>query len=81
MTGLKYAGYGNTLLVTVKDTRVEESNLTPFLDQLVVPVKDVLERVRGAGSATVKATIKYLDDDFRVTETEDKEIFVYRRLS
>jgi hypothetical protein len=65
--------------VTVLDTRVSNSVFAPVLDHLVVPVKELIERVRGEGATQVPASVMYLDDDLRVMRTHDSQFFVYGR--
>ena len=70
----------NKLGVTVLNTRVVNS-LLPFIDTVTVPVKDIIEAVRGASSTRVAVEVTYLDDDMRVARTRpDNEIFIYRRV-
>lgn len=71
----------NRLVVTVESSRVANSNLLPVLDAVTVPVKEVIEAVRGPGATRVTAEVTYLDGDLRVTRTRpDNQIFLYRRL-
>ncbi|KAJ9526279.1 hypothetical protein QJQ45_009750 [Haematococcus lacustris] len=70
------------LLVTVENTKVARSNLLAFvLDQVVVPVKELMEGVRGPGATQVTAQITYLDEELRVTRVQpSNQAFVYRKL-
>lgn len=71
----------NKLSVTVVNTRVANANLLPFIDTVTVPVKEIIEAIRGAGSTRVAVEITYVDEDMRVSRTRpDGEIFVYRRV-
>uniref|UniRef100_A0A7S0WSZ6 Plastid lipid-associated protein/fibrillin conserved domain-containing protein n=1 Tax=Chlamydomonas leiostraca TaxID=1034604 RepID=A0A7S0WSZ6_9CHLO len=71
------------LVLTVENTRVARSNLLPFLlDSVVVPVKDVVEAVRGRGKTAVSADMTFLDGELRVARTRpDGAIFVYRKVA
>lgn len=65
--------------MVVQRTRVEDSAF-PFLDNVSVPVRTLVERVRGGGATAVRATVTYLDATMRVTQTEDGQLFVYSRV-
>ncbi len=70
-----------SLVVTVESTRVANSNVLPFIDTVSVPVRELVEAVRGPGSTRVNVDITYMDSDLRITRTRpDNEIFVYRRV-
>ncbi|KAG2498073.1 hypothetical protein HYH03_003833 [Edaphochlamys debaryana] len=70
-----------TLSVTVQNTRVANSNLIPFLDNVSVPVQELVEAVRGPGSTRVTVDITYMDGDMRIARTRpDNEIFIYRKV-
>lgn len=65
--------------VTVQDTRVDNSPFAPLLDNVVVPVKDLIERVRGEGTTRTTVNVVYLDDAMRAMRTPDDHYFVYGR--
>lgn len=73
------AGKGLTVDVTVRNTRVDNSLFSPVLDSVVVPVQELIERVRGAGSTRTTVEVLYLDDTLRVMRTPDDHYFVYGR--
>lgn len=73
-------GFGTDFEVTVQDTRVDNSIFSPLLDNVVVPVRQIFEQLRGAGATIVDATVLYLDDDFRIVQTLDDQVFMYTRL-
>ena len=64
----------------MQSTSVPDSNLFPFLDNVSVPVQQLVERVRGAGTTAVEADVLYLDADMRVMRTYDGQMFVYGRV-
>jgi hypothetical protein len=66
--------------VTVNSTSVDDSNILPFLDGIQVPVREAFERVRGQGSTQVTATVRFLDDNLRIMQTPDRQVFVYGRI-
>ncbi|KAG2433564.1 hypothetical protein HYH02_012681 [Chlamydomonas schloesseri] len=69
------------LNVTVQTTRVANSNVLPFVDNVSVPVQEIVEGIRGPGSTRVVVEITYVDSDMRIARTRpDGEIFVYRRV-
>ncbi|GLC39704.1 hypothetical protein PLESTB_000437000 [Pleodorina starrii] len=69
------------LAVTVQSTRVSNSNVLPFVDNVVVPVQEAVEAIRGPGATRVEVEITYLDGDMRIARTRpDNEIFIYRRV-
>lgn len=71
----------SSLVVTVDSTRVANSNVLPFIDNVSVPVRELVEAVRGPGSTRVNVDITYMDSDMRIARTRpDNEIFVYRRV-
>jgi hypothetical protein len=63
----------------VLNTRVDNSLFAPVLDNVVVPVKDLFERIRGEGTTTTKVAVMYLDEALRVMRTTDDHYFVYGR--
>ena len=65
--------------MVVQKTSVEGSAF-PFLDNVSVPVKTLVERLRGNGATAVRAKVLYLDGRVRVTQTEDGQCFVYLRV-
>lgn len=69
------------LRLAVESTRVEGSNVTPFLEGLRVPVERVFGTLRGPEAAQVAATVTYIDADCRITRTQGGEAFVYTRLA
>lgn len=72
-------GSGLAVDVTVLDTRVDNSLFAPLLDNVVVPVKDLIERVRGQGATKTTVEVEYLDEAMRVMRTPDDHYFVYGR--
>ncbi|PNW85676.1 hypothetical protein CHLRE_03g197650v5 [Chlamydomonas reinhardtii] len=69
------------LNVTVQTTRVSNSNVLPFVDNVSVPVQEIVEGIRGPGSTRVAVEITYVDSDMRIARTRpDGEVFVYRRV-
>lgn len=69
------------LTVTVESTKVSNTNLTRFLENVVVPVKNIVEGIRGAGATSVRLKVTYVDDQLRISRTvPDDHVFVYRRL-
>jgi hypothetical protein len=71
----------NELLVTVKSTKVRDTNVTPFLERISVPVKTIFERLRGDGCTDVRVRVTYVDPDLRISRTvPDNAIFIYRRV-
>eukprot|EP00892_Ulva_mutabilis_P001215 jgi/Ulvmu1/11094/UM070_0009.1 len=80
VTTSNITGFGTDFEVTVQDTRVDNSVFSPLLDNVVVPVREMFERVRGVGSTVVDATVLYLDDDFRIVQTIDDQVFMYTRM-
>jgi hypothetical protein len=71
---------GQELNLIVQSTRVAGSNFFPMLDGIVVPVKDIVERVRGSGATSVAGRVTYIDSGMRITRTQDGEVFVYLRV-
>jgi hypothetical protein len=63
----------------VLDTRVENSSFVRLLDNVVVPVKQLVERVRGEGATRTTVQVVYLDEAIRVMQTPDGHYFVYGR--
>lgn len=61
------------------DTRVDKSPFAPLLDNVVVPVKELIERVRGEGTTRTAVQVVYLDESMRVMRTPDDHYFVYGR--
>lgn len=72
-------GSGLAVDVTVLDTRVDNSPFAPVLDNIVVPVKELIERVRGEGTTKTTVEVVYLDQEVRVMRTPDDHYFVYGR--
>lgn len=67
-------------MLTIESTRVSNTNVTPFLEGIVVPVEQIIDTIRNNTAATdVTAMVSYLDDNLRVTRTADDAIFVYCR--
>jgi hypothetical protein len=75
------AGSGLTVDVTVLDTRVENSVFAQLLDNIVVPVKQLVERARGEGTTRTTVQVLYVDETMRVMQTPDGHYFVYGRPS
>lgn len=48
----------NKLNVTVENTRVVNSNLVPFIDNITVPVKDIFEQIRGPGATNALVEVR-----------------------
>lgn len=69
-----------TMVLTVESTRVANTNVTQFLEGIVVPVEQIIDTIRSNDAATdVRAVVTYVDDSLRVTRTDDDAIFVYCR--
>lgn len=69
----------DSVSVTVLKTGVQESNVFSFLDAFSVPVKDIIDYVRGEGATTVSFSTIFVDDELRISKTKDGAIFIYTR--
>lgn len=70
---------GRQVRLVVESTEVQGS-MFPMLDGFLVPVQDLVERLRGAGATTVTTDVLFVDNNTRVMRTQDGEIFVYGRV-
>eukprot|EP00878_Enallax_costatus_P042227 GHUV01049400.1.p1 GENE.GHUV01049400.1~~GHUV01049400.1.p1 ORF type:complete len:183 (-),score=29.10 GHUV01049400.1:44-532(-) len=70
---------GNQLALTIESTRVTGSTFSPILDNVAVPVEQLVNRVRGEGSTEAVYDITYVDAALRVTRAGD-QLMVHRRV-
>lgn len=69
---------GNQLALNIESTRVTGSTFSPFLDNIAVPVEQLINQVRGEGSTSAVYDITYVDSTLRITRAAD-QLMVHRR--
>lgn len=72
----------SVLGVTVENTRVLNSTLSTLLDNVVVPVQEILEQLVAIGATKVTVEVTYVDEEIRLSRTRpDGHLFVYRKVT
>ena len=70
----------SALSLNIESTRVVNSNFSPFLDNVMVPVEQVLGQIAGNSSITETSyEITYLDDHLRITRAGD-QVLLHRKV-
>jgi hypothetical protein len=62
----------------IESTRVAGSSFSPFLDNVAVPVEQIITQLRGEGAAAASYDVTYVDAQLRVTRAGD-QLLLHRR--
>lgn len=65
--------------LAVENTRVAGSSFGPFLDNVAVPVEQLITQLRGEGAAAASYEVTFVDAQLRVTRAGD-QLLLHRRV-
>jgi hypothetical protein len=71
-------GSPTRLDLQIESTRVAGSSFSPFIDNVAVPVEQIISQLRGEGAAAASYEVTYVDAQLRVTRAGD-QLLLHRR--